>query len=414
MERVRERGSVYLLVLVSTMIVVGVGLSALLAIRVRHQSVILAADAADAGLYARAGVEIGIDKIGATSSWRTAVPGDGKWIVDQKIGRGTLSLSVSDPADGDVDDSEDDPVLLLGTGVRGSARQLLSVLLTPRFDPVTCLASTIHASGTITISSAALSATGYITSNTTVSATGASVTGDVQAVSAVTGGTYLWTTTTGITARTMPGSSVLSYYLANGTAISRTLLAGGAKRLEKVVLSPASNPFGASNPLGIYVIDLQNTTIEVQNCRIVGTLVLLNVKSDSLVQSSVNWEPAVAGFPALLVTGSPTLSTGAAVLNESAQGVNFNPSDTPYQGVSDADTSDTYPSEIHGLIYVEGNPTLEDVTAIRGQLLVKGNLTVLNSPGVTYSDASYADPPPGFRTYAAMEIVPGTWARIVE
>ena len=77
---------------------------------------------------------------------------------------------------------------------------------------------------------------------------------------------------------------------------------GTEHNICRVVLSPASNPFGAStNPRGIYLIDMADQKLFIKYARIVGTLVLITPKSDSEIGNGgpLHWEPAVRGFPAL-------------------------------------------------------------------------------------------------------------------
>jgi hypothetical protein len=79
--------------------------------------------------------------------------------------------------------------------------------------------------------------------------------------------------------------------------------------LYRRVLNPNSNPFGSPNADGIYVIDCGNASLVIERCRIQGTLVILNPGPNSAIEGPINWEPARAGYPSLLVgaqAASPT------------------------------------------------------------------------------------------------------------
>src|SRR5262249_45424615 len=153
-------------------------------------------------------------------------------------------------------------------------------------------------------------------------------------------------------------------------------------------LSPANNPYGATNPNGIYVIDCGGNTINIRNCRIVGTLVLLNARSDSLVDNQVNFAPAVANFPTLMVQGSMTFQYDTTPVSESSASRNFNPPSTPYNGVSNSTTSDTYPSILNGLVYISGNLSTKNSNALGGPVIVGGTFTANGSISLKY-DSTY-------------------------
>jgi hypothetical protein len=123
----------------------------------------------------------------------------------------------------------------------------------------------------------------------------------------------------------------------------------------------------------------------------------------------------VANFPALLVKGDFSLRTNANALAESA-GLNFNPSGTPYpypSGASDADTSDSYPNQIDGLIYISGNFQTQTAATL-GQVIVNGTIAHQNgSLALNNKPTYFSSPPPGFYS---IKMVPssGTWRQITD
>jgi hypothetical protein len=187
-----------------------------------------------------------------------------------------------------------------------------------------------------------------------------------------------------------------------------------------VVLSPATNPFGSqTNSNGLYVIDCAGSNIIISNVRIVGTLLLLNPGSGSAVQGNLNWWPAVANYPCLLVSGSIALNYSSGTLSDSsANSANFNPVNpnaVPYpwpSGVTDNTFTTTYPSEIHGLVYVSGNVTTSNspvlnVLTVGGAFVGQGMLTL------NYDPIFYNNPPPGFYT-TQMIPVSGSWTQMTQ
>lgn len=189
----------------------------------------------------------------------------------------------------------------------------------------------------------------------------------------------------------------------------------GSYVFARKTLSPWLNPFGAgqTNSEGLYLLDCQGQEVFIENSRIVGTLMLVNSGS-AQIRRSMNWEPYIFNFPAVLADNDLTIRTDMATLSEQTQRVNFNPASTPYEEVSDADQNDSYPSVIKGLIFADGeltfsgHPVLESIVMSSNDIIV--NATGLN---VTYRAASYEDAPPGFRGTPILKILPGTIQRKV-
>ena len=172
--------------------------------------------------------------------------------------------------------------------------------------------------------------------------------------------------------------------------------------IYRQVLSPQYNPFGggATNSDGVYVIDCQNQNIFFQDCRIVGTLVLLNAGSESSIRSgSLNWEPARDNFPALLVDGNFSIQMTTAGLSESRLDANFNPPAAPYpyaNGSADNDTQDIHLSEINGLLYATGDLETAGALNLNGSLMTEGQLTIRGTHTWHGTSVFRQNPPPGF------------------
>lgn len=183
-----------------------------------------------------------------------------------------------------------------------------------------------------------------------------------------------------------------------------------------MVISPASNPYPPynTNGQGIYVLDCAGIDITISTTRIVGTLVLLNPGPNSQIHTAVNWEPAVVNYPALLVSGGMAIRFQAGTFQETSLSGSLNPPGTPYNGVEDTDTDDTYPSVIKGLVYVSGALTIPaQDPAFDGVLLAGVGLTADAILNLTYQPIFLNNPPPGFSAPVQMIVSPGSWKRSV-
>jgi hypothetical protein len=409
--RATRTGAAYVLVLSIATLVSVMGVSALIAVRVQLRSSEMSGHAQEATTCAQSGIELARLWISQDPAWR-ANRASGDWATGLPVsGTGTVTVNVSDD-DGSLSNDPLDPVRITATGYSRGARRMLRVTLAPELAPMSCLKSAI-ASGGSAGGDADVTASGAITSNGSMVITGIGVVdANVEAVGSISGSNYLGSKVSGAPARQFPASSdVFGYYIANGTTISFNSTSG---KLEKMLLSPANNPYGgATNASGIYIINCGGNKFEIKDSRIVGTLVLLNAKSDSRIAESVNWSPAVANLPALLVQGTFSIDLKIAPLAESGN-AHFNPPHTPYNGVSNATMSDTFPSEINGLVYVSGGLSTSQSPTIRGQLVVGGLMYWRDALNVTYDPRYFQNPPPGFFDPPPMKPLSASWTQIVD
>jgi hypothetical protein len=413
--RAARRGSAYLVVIGAAMLVALLGLSSLMALRIQRRVVEDAVDAAQARAYAQAAIEVGMSRIADDADWRTNYT-HGVWITDQPLGEGSFTLEGRDDGDGDLADDDTDELVLTGIGVKGRARQKTQVRLVPELRGVGALEAALFAGGSLTFTGAAVQSDGLLVSNGSVTAGSSTVGGDVEASATISGSTYNGSQTAGVDERSAPAGSVFTPYSTSGASIpiSSLPVVNGFRTLENVVLSPASNPYGAAQAQGIYVIDCQSASVCVRNLRIVGTLVLLNAGDNSKLTDSVHWDAAVANYPALLVDGAFSVEMSGTALSEAALGANFNPAGTAWEGQSDIDTEDSYPSRIKGLAYIGGDsqfttsPTFEGVVVVAGAAQVSGTLSLI------YSDDYLTNPPPGFLDKTLLTVAPGSWSKDVD
>jgi len=407
-----RRGSAYLMVLMSTALVVIIGLSGLLAMRVRARVAHAQADAAIARTYAASAVELALEYVYSDPDWRDTF-GNGAWTTDMPFGKGLISIEAEDPDDGDVTSGPADPVVITGIAKVGKARQRISVTLEADQVPLECLDAALHVGGFLNFDGADVDGAGLASTNATAIANSANVYLNVEATGEVTGLRYHADASSGNPVKPLPGASAISYYKSIATPINYADIPGG--EIKKVLLSPASNPYGgALNAQGVYLIDCGGNKIEVEDSRIVGTIIIVNPKSDSRVYKSVHWAPAVANFPSLLVQGSMSFETEAKPLDEDNLEVNFNPPGTPYEGSEDNDEEDVYPSVIEGLVFVTGSAEFKVNTAFDGVVLVAGQALLNNDLTFSHDSTFYDNPPPGFLGAANLAIAPGSWTAVID
>lgn len=420
----RRAAGFYLLVLSVSMILMTVGLSALLAVRIQRRGAEGGNDSGAASLYAQSAIELGMHWIESDSAWRTSL-GEGSWAFKQPIGAGYFTLEANDLGSKNLlqDSADTDSVLLTGTGVQGDARYMLQVTLTPQILGLTCLEVAMHANNDIMFKSGTIQSDQILSANNSIDGTNATGSADLEAVGSVIPGGIVGNQTSGITPRDMPDSiTAFDYYMTNGTYIDVGTLdsSGGNPAIQVEMLSPATNPYGAglTNAEGIYVINCGGQTITIQDCRIVGTLVLLNPGAGSMVSNAVNWEPAVPNYPALLVRGNIALQfqSGTPLDEGGPLNFNFNPEGTPYPypgGVWDTLTDSSYPTAITGLIYVSGDLTTLNSPSLDGAVIVGNTATLQGDMNLRYQATHFNNPPPGFAAPTEMIVSPASWAQFV-
>ena len=170
--------------------------------------------------------------------------------------------------------------------------------------------------------------------------------------------------------------------------------------LYRKLVSTNANPFGAANQSqGIYVIDCNGHDITLMDCRIAGTLVFLNA-SRVIVRDAVNWTPAAASLPALVVDGDLELRTQRFCLCERDLNTNFNPYGSPdINGSADSSQNDIYPSAINGLVMATGDILIEGDVLCRGVILSGDDITIRQRLIMEYPAEQLTTPTPATHEY---------------
>jgi len=226
-----RRGSIYVVVMATALVVSVIGLSALLLQRIQRQGAERAVDATAARLAAEAALQIGIFRVRNNPNWRATYP-NGVWQSNVPLGNATYTLEGIDPTDSSLSDSSAEPLLLVGTGSKGQAQQKLQVLLVPEPSTADAVEQALSAAGELRFNGARVFCNQTMGSNAQVLAVGSTVNADVRAAQAIVGGTFTRTTTPNAPARQFPEfATVLATYQSLGTPINIASLPLGFSNL---------------------------------------------------------------------------------------------------------------------------------------------------------------------------------------
>ncbi len=408
--RSKCRGSVYLHVLVSSLLITIIGLGAMSAVRLQTRFARLARQSAQARNGAVSAVELGLVLVRQDSAWRTSRP-NGVWLLNRPLGDGTFTLTGVDPADNDLSDSVYESLVLTGTGTVGPARHKAQVTLVPVVEPLAALNMCLHGadlitvrdSKRITVVGAPLSSNGMLVNNGTVDG---SV--EVQSINPV--GTT-GPRTVPAPAKPLPDATVLTRYASKATPLPFT------GDIDKHVLGPGCNPWsGATDPNGLYLLDTGGSAVTIRNTRVYGTLVIRAPHKTVTLDSAVFLQNYRSDFPTLIVEGNLVINCAGVdtPLSESVQAKNYNPTGAPYDSVCDDDATDTYPNEIRGLVHVQGTLILQGTSRIVGAVLCHGAITIDGVIMLVHEPSLYTSPPDGYTFVDRMRISPNSWQQVVD
>lgn len=398
-----RRGATYLIALLAGSIVTVTGLAALSISTTRARSAVLADYAASARTLARSGLDHALCAVAAHlggGGTRSNIFGSASPSVT--MDGGTFEWTFA-RMDGSALGNTDEPIVIRAKAQSGPARYGLHATLVPSGVPFDVLDTGLYVGGELTLSAAAsLVSDKTVGAVGTVSALAATVSAPIESATSISGTVYLGATTSPAVARRMPDERLIDHYLSLGQRISMASLpaASSGRALENILLSPSSNPFGATNPYGIYIIETGDTRLTVRNIRIVGTLVLIAGEQDrTIIGAGVLMQPAFDWMPSFLVRGGVTFMGTNNGPSESALGINLNPPHTPFRLASDSDTNDDYPASIEGISYVSGNATFAlPRQNIRGSMIIGGDASVLAVAvvNINYDPSVATLPPVGF------------------
>jgi hypothetical protein len=402
----RRRGSIYIAVFAMSLIIITLAVGGIVAARAQARQTDADGDVSQARAAANSGLELARLWMSLDPNWRTNRV-SGSWTSGLSLGSaGSVSISVVDPLDGDLTNRQYDPVTVTATGSFGRAQQTLQQTLVASPVAINALAYPLLTGGQVhaRLGKALMLGAATVSTNGAFQGDGGSIVeGNVEAGSASSAGIVFGTLTTGAASKTMPASGMDETYARLGTLIAAPTI------INKQVLGPGVNPWGAANADGAYVIRT-SSDITISNSRIYGTLIIIAPGKNVTISGNVLLQPARSDYPALIVNGNLNLQfTTASGLSEAAQGVNFNPAGAPYLGASDADMIDVYPSEIQGLVHVIGGTVqMLQPGRIRGALICEStassNAVDLNASSfqIVYDQSLYTNPPQFYTSSVSM------------
>ena len=448
MRRIRgasRRGSIYLLVLGSTLIVAVLGLGGLQAVRSQARNANLLRDssaAADLALSAIAHARLNVKQDG---SWRTTYA-SGAWSTEQSLGSGAFSWKIVDASTGgSVLHSGVNPlsdtamVKICGKGRVGSVLHTTTVQLAVTKNPYDAVKTALYASGNVTLnSSTPLTVSGAPLATAGFFSNSINFTGDVEALAIFNSGTLTGTQTSPASQKTTPPNSVWDIYFPLATQIpwntSYIFNSAGKYNFKTNILTPTLSNFTTpvTNADGVYYVSVPAGLgkLQIDWIRINGTILFDVQGAGTTVHfgAHILWTPFRSDYPMAIIRNADTveLESLTAMLaegtnNNGAGNANYNPIDFPYNGVSNTDTTDAnYVSRLYGLIHVMGGvgaaPT---VTNIFPQLHSIGSIIVpgaVNYTGgsatpdatLTWDPALASNPPLGYYTLQLTPIS-GSW-----
>jgi hypothetical protein len=402
-----RRATTYVFVLGSTLLVTASGLAALMSARVSRRGLESLNSFNDARFLAQSAVEITLLDMRRNPDWRSTKPA-GTWRNMEPLSRGFFSATVNDD-DNNFGNSPNDPVTVTAEGFSGKSRFSISVVLAPEGKPgMTSLESAVHGHDVDVAGQVLGDAPVSANKSVTVRLTGI-VDASVEAVLSISIlGLLTGTSTTGIAAKQIPGTSVFDYYVANAVMIDINSISGDT--MDRALLSPSSNPYGPTHPSGLYAVNCRGRRIRIRDSRIHGSLILLDTGSGSMVENGINWEVYDPNYPALMVRGSFDYRVASDLSETGSGNTNFNPAGSPYEGVSDTDTTDTYPARIKGLVYTSGNLTVSTDMMVEGAVIAGAAVNVSGTLAVAHDSSLALNPPRGFENpNRAMVPSAGSW-----
>jgi len=403
------------MVLGLAMIVTICGLGALAIGRIQLRAAAESQDWLEAQTLAFSAAEHAFARIKEDSNWRTTFNGA---TITESLGRGTIQWRLVDETDGDLADSDSDPVVIEADGIMNRATYSLKVDLEMTGSGLAALDNCMASDAKVDVKNGDEGRfTGApLYGNDQVKVSG-KIYGDVFADQITGGGTIYGTVTAPAPATAMPPSGVFDSYVAKATTINLGGGGGSTKTIQYFVLSPGSNPWGSTNADGVYYINTGNKNLRIRRARIHGTLVVKCGSGKKVkVEDAVFVKNYRGDYPALIVDGKVELKykSDSYSLKEWSYWVNFNPPGTPYNGSEDYDKWDSYPNEIQGLVHVTGDLKMKYSARVRGVVICESKVTIDGDNEIIHDATIPANPPVGYSSGAGGDPQITSWSRSVE
>jgi len=401
----RKNGSIYFLTLVGAIVLVclvmGLSYSTL---RFRRSSRSYT-KIDQARIHAELGIRHALHFTTVSKNWRQILS-NGKWLDNVAVDQATYTVTGIDTIDGDLKNNPDDPVLLTATATVDGLSRTVQVEASEQRIPSELLKYALAAGGVLSISDRTV-VNGDIASNNSIDVNGnkAWVYGNAEAGTTIPDVTRITGTATPYCEpKTFPDTAaIFQYYTSVATNIPYQAT------IENALLSPTSNPFGATNADGVYHIDGAGAHISIQNCRIVGTLILENCGVNSRIQYGINWQPARPDYPALICNQGINFAQDRD-LDEDVVNIDFN---LPHEeGYGDID--EIYPNLIQGTILVDGRVYIYNNAHLVGTVISTSEYFTVDDNAIVDWDPTVLDNPTKCFTEGGQLVpIPGTWRQII-
>lgn len=415
----RRSGYVYIAVLMTSVIVAALAMSSIWIARKHHLDQSTSDQAFELASAADSAVELALAKISADSAWRNNHVHNTEY-GPFALGGISLYYRLLD-AQNDIGNGRLRDITVIGIAKRGNDSYAVEVKATPAGPALTCLNHGIAINDDISLSSnnswmtdKSIYAKKEISLNSL-----ASMTGSVISSKSISGTHFSGPTASNQPDASFPNHATFARYTAEATTISISSLPSSwsRRKLNNCLLSPNHNPFnGQLNSKGIYFIDCDGANLDIENCRIIGTLILQDLGYDSKLKEKVFMQPAVANYPCLYVNGELEFESSFDSFSEASIGINLNPAGAPYQGVTNTTQTDIYPATLEGLVicrdqceFIYGSRLDIEGVFVAADVSTSETHAALR---VKYDSDIAANPPPGFRQDTVMRPIQGTYRRV--
>lgn len=410
----RRGATLYVTVLMTTMIVVLSGLAGMTLSRVEVRRSEMLHGRILAQANAHSAIEFAINATQQDSSWRTNYF-SGQESPTWPIGtdQGTISWILED-SDGDLT-NDDIELWLRGIGRVGREVQVLGVQVESPVTVLDALSTTVYSAQDMSASGSVIAHGGPLVSAQALDNEGV-LTGDVECLSLENEGTISGAVTENVFPRRLPSADVFDTYRDLATEIDFGDIPAGD--IKKELLAGFSNPFGSSNSRATYHIEVPaGDRLRIEESRIVGCLLItLGNNATFQLRKENLWEPPLmSNHPALIVRalGEATVELrGSTHTLDEGSTRNMNPLGVPYEGAWDFDDSDEYVCRCKGLFHVIGADATVSLSSdlnLEGTVLADGDVD-LDGVQLTMDPAIFSNPPDGY-TMEQMRVVAGTWRR---
>lgn len=418
--RCRRGAALYLITVSIAMLVAGMGLSLIAIQRGERRLQSNLGEMAELQWAARAGIEEALQYLDRITDWRQRVVGN-CLLAAAPVGEATVRIDLFDDKDGNLTNSQADPVRLLATARRGNVTCKLQVQLKPKAHPALQYALFGTSVDDMEFRGNA-GARGPVRSHGKIKAVAGNTTADDAAFETKVG----YPIDDPLGPKSYVSSDVaepvvnLDVYKALATPITGTY--GARCELKGYNLTPTYNPVGAPNANGIYSLDAGGREVYFENLHLRGTLIVFNTSGKKVsFHRGLRVEIGPLNYPTLLVScpsndldfhldsADITESTVAVVIGKN--GVNYN------LGLGmdlneDGDVFDSWYCKIRGIVWSDAARVLVegDSYPLMGSLIARKIIVdhwVRVDNDLTLMDTAA----PGF-VQSGMSVVPGSYREV--